>query len=1190
VPNQKISDLTGLTAARGDLIPVDRSGADGHVSAAGIYAASADYVDIRDYGTVAGSFGDITAAFVAAIQAYGVTHKLRRIRVPMVGDGVYQLDGTTLKATYEGGGGPWIFEFDCVSIYLTSKFCLTSGMTVRGIRNAPYSVFTSLPAPGPGFYLYDGNNDVTFETWDQVSPTACTNWLIENVQIGGNVTNGTGLHARGGSLGTIRNCWFTSAGPGWPLHINTMFWLTVENIYAQSRAAGDYACIRLSTDENNPTLATGLIRMKEVRLARAGIEFHATGAAAANVNNTELYDVLCEGMVGGQCLFSFNSVVQQVGQIKIIRPAIADAVSGTVYLLKNVASSAQTTSGIYIEGSGMPVIGSGSTQFWDPSSTHPISNLTIVDNTHDNYGSGATPQLADIYADYPNWGQWTRHYQNSIDAKLATAPVPGANWNYGTPYSINTDPANWTAMSGAITTGYTGPDGSTMAARCTGRTKMLEATGQTLALGDWLIAGVWTTAIPGTDASIVVGTAIGTQPSGGFVFSGDNGSDYDMARDADAIVRDGWRWICQARKVTTAGSNPCTVTFEANVGGSSGLLYFGPSAMRIPAGLVDDAWPIKIARMLRGGWSGGSPAGTVSILDHQRFWSGSGMAIKDGVTAPSAVSGWSQIYIDSAGTVPKIKYGGGAVKTLGVATSSAIPTTGTATRGDVSFNSNAAQGEPMGWQCVASGTPGTWVQMPNLEYKSQGAFTGSGTGAFVGGTAVGAAQGALSATGTGTGAFIGANASSLLLNETEGFSFDATVSGGLVNVDDNSFPANNLTNVTLNASNLVQSSASAKVVLGSSLTLSTVSAGDIPQQWDIDRSLYGILVEPAATNLQLRSQTLDNAGEWGLSDASITADTTAAPDGTTTADTLTTTHSSNAGIVLGNNMTVSNPSTCTASVYAKTGDVTWIAFSVTNGVNVGRRVWFDIANGTVGTNSAVGAGWTLVSSAIQSLANGWYRCQVTLTVTATDPQLELWAVSGDGVLTGPGISKTAIFWGAQFETGSFATSYIATAGATVTRAADVISVDTDTFPWSDSVGTLYMDYKPFDVSAGTRYAWDAYKDANNRISLFGSAADPTMGNVALGVTNVASDLGTLLANTRTQITVAYGSNDFDGSQDGAAATSDSVCTINTAYDPLYIGTTGTTGSELHGYIYRLAYVPRQVETDANNIETWRYNF
>lgn len=44
----------------------------------------------------------------------------------------------------------------------------------------------------------------------------------------------------------------------------------------------------------------------------------------------------------------------------------------------------------------------------------------------------------------------------------------------------------------------------------------------------------------------------------------------------------------------------------------------------------------------------------------------------------------------------------------------AVPTSGAWLRGDVIFNSAPAVGSPPSWFCVASGTPGTWAQSPNL--------------------------------------------------------------------------------------------------------------------------------------------------------------------------------------------------------------------------------------------------------------------------------------------------------------------------------------------------------------------------------------------------------------------------------------------------------------------------------------------
>lgn len=42
------------------------------------------------------------------------------------------------------------------------------------------------------------------------------------------------------------------------------------------------------------------------------------------------------------------------------------------------------------------------------------------------------------------------------------------------------------------------------------------------------------------------------------------------------------------------------------------------------------------------------------------------------------------------------------------------PTTGVWQRGDLVFNRSPTVGQPKGWQCTASGTPGTWVSMGNL--------------------------------------------------------------------------------------------------------------------------------------------------------------------------------------------------------------------------------------------------------------------------------------------------------------------------------------------------------------------------------------------------------------------------------------------------------------------------------------------
>ena len=54
------------------------------------------------------------------------------------------------------------------------------------------------------------------------------------------------------------------------------------------------------------------------------------------------------------------------------------------------------------------------------------------------------------------------------------------------------------------------------------------------------------------------------------------------------------------------------------------------------------------------------------------------------------------------------------------------------------------------------------------------------------------------------------------------------------------------------------------------------------------RTSAGLLVEAAGTNLLLQSQTFDNAS-WTATNATVTANSAVAPDGTLTADTVTAT-------------------------------------------------------------------------------------------------------------------------------------------------------------------------------------------------------------------------------------------------------------------------------------------------------------
>jgi hypothetical protein len=218
----------------------------------------------------------------------------------------------------------------------------------------------------------------------------------------------------------------------------------------------------------------------------------------------------------------------------------------------------------------------------------------------------------------------------------------------------------------------------------------------------------------------------------------------------------------------------------------------------------------------------------------------------------------------------------------------------------------------------------------------------------------------------------------------------------------------------------------------------------------------GLLVEEQRTNKLLQSQNFNATGAWfKVNNAAVISNAITAPDGTRTGNKVIIPL---AGYIVGIYSSINTKGNVhTFSAYMKAGELTNGVLSF-GGENNNQGATFDLINGTV-TGLSPTAIRDLFTASITPANNGWFRCSVTGTIplTAVSDAIPLIAS------TATSLDPNGIYvWGAQFEQGAFPTSYTPTAGAQVTRAADVVQVNSGSFDtfYNPEQGTFYAKVLP----------------------------------------------------------------------------------------------------------------------------------
>jgi hypothetical protein len=177
------------------------------------------------------------------------------------------------------------------------------------------------------------------------------------------------------------------------------------------------------------------------------------------------------------------------------------------------------------------------------------------------------------------------------------------------------------------------------------------------------------------------------------------------------------------------------------------------------------------------------------------------------------------------------------------------------------------------------------------------------------------------------------------------------------------------------------------------------------------------LIQYAPHNLLTFSEQFDNAA-WNKANTTVTANSTVAPDGTTTADTVVT---SPGGFVSNVQQLTTKTTgvTYTFSVFVKRGSVKRVLVGQQFGSGSFTDNIFDLETTTWVLQ---GAGTTL---SFVDFGNGWLRLSVGVTATSTGSFLSFAGPINDNgtAFNSTTTGNTVFLWGAQLELGSTATTY-----------------------------------------------------------------------------------------------------------------------------------------------------------------------
>ena len=314
----------------------------------------------------------------------------------------------------------------------------------------------------------------------------------------------------------------------------------------------------------------------------------------------------------------------------------------------------------------------------------------------------------------------------------------------------------------------------------------------------------------------------------------------------------------------------------------------------------------------------------------------------------------------------------------------------------------------------------------------------------------------------------------------------------------------------------------------------------------------GILHESKArTNLLTYSNDFTNAA-WLRVRAVVSANSTTSPSGATDADLVTPQSGGWAGVTFPS-ASITSGTTYTGSIYAKANGYNWLQIGGSSPRFAATFANVNLSDGSLGNSN--------IDVIVTPAGNGWYRIAITAVATQTTSSAPFFvAVYNTDVASrlpdSPNDGTSGIYlYGTQFELGSTPSSYIPTTTASVTRAAETLTVPAANLPYDSTNVSIQIDGKMTYADTGIvsevqPYLWEL--SPGSYISSRVSTVSTRTGQISFnqrapnsGTDGVPGASNTYSPGTNVPFNIAarHGSTFLNGAHEGTLLTANTTPTI-----------------------------------------------